>query len=305
MIKEKFTVNRKFVLGAVLITASLIILNGFTFFLFQEEIKKAEKVKNELTALQQQNKELKASLACEEEKFAELLEDYNQLLEEKEDRERRLPERGLKEEKAPTAYLTFDDGPSKNTLAILDILAEYGVTATFFPIGANTSGDENIYLRIVEEGHALGNHTYTHNLKTIYRSANAFMADLLRLEEVIYEQTGMRPDMVRFPGGSSNKVASPVVMKEIIDTLRSSGYDYFDWNIYPDDNNYALSPDDIVERVLDQMDRMPGKDVVILLHDSWLNYKTVEALPQIIEGIEARSYRFALLHKDAIAIKHR
>jgi peptidoglycan-N-acetylglucosamine deacetylase len=68
----------------------------------------------------------------------------------------------------PVAYLTFDDGPSINTIRILDTLKQHNIRATFFVTGNNTTGSTDIYRRIVSEGHTLGNHTYTHNFETIY-----------------------------------------------------------------------------------------------------------------------------------------
>ena len=99
-------------------------------------------------------------------------------------------------------YLTFDDGPSSNTIKILDILKEKDVKATFFVVGRLSDTTTPIYKRIVDEGHTLGMHSYTHVYKDIYPSEDAFEYDLDRIQALIYEQTGVLSKYYRFPGGS-------------------------------------------------------------------------------------------------------
>lgn len=279
---------------------ALLLLNGiFNLLLYREHRQETAQLQKNIEALQMENAVLGQEIAELTVELNELKAEYDSYRNENE--ERFLPGGGER----PTAYLTFDDGPSENTIKILEILADYNIKATFFPIGYNHSGDENIYKRIFDEGHALGNHTYTHHYPTIYRSANAFMADLLRLEEVIYQQTGMRPDMVRLPGGTSNTVGSSAVIREIIAILLDLGYDYFDWNVYSGDSCGNQPPGRLVDNVLSQVDRMGGVDLVILHHDSYINHNTAAALPQIIEGLQARGYRFAPLARGVIDVKHR
>ena len=101
-------------------------------------------------------------------------------------------------------YLTFDDGPSANTDRILDILAQYGVKATFFVVGKEGYADQ--YRRIVEDGHTLAMHSYSHRYNEVYASLDAYKADLTKLHDYLYELTGEDCRFVRFPGGSSNTV---------------------------------------------------------------------------------------------------
>lgn len=75
-------------------------------------------------------------------------------------------------------FLTFDDGPSRNTDLILDILKEYDVKATFFVIGKTDEASKAAYKRIVEEGHTLGMHSYSHAYDKVYASREAFEEDL-------------------------------------------------------------------------------------------------------------------------------
>lgn len=77
-------------------------------------------------------------------------------------------------------YLTFDDGPSINTNKVLDVLNEYNVKATFFLIGNQIKGEENVVKRTQDEGHSIGLHTYTHDFKKIYSNNQAFIDEMLK-----------------------------------------------------------------------------------------------------------------------------
>lgn len=112
-------------------------------------------------------------------------------------------------------YLTFDDGPSENTDAILDILAEYNVKATFFAIGQEGEENMTMYQRIVSEGHTLGMHSYSHSYSTVYKSLDDFKSDFYKIQNYIEGVTGVKPVYYRFPGGSNNLV-SEVDVKELI-----------------------------------------------------------------------------------------
>lgn len=198
-------------------------------------------------------------------------------------------------------YLTFDDGPSSNTDRILDILDEYGVKATFFVVGKEGYTEE--YQRIVEEGHTLGMHSYSHKYREIYESLDAYRTDLEKLHSFLYEVTGEDCNIVRFPGGSSNTI-SKVDMKELIGYLAQEGITYFDWNVSSGDasSNY-ISASKIAENVLNNVWKYDS--VVILMHDSAAKDTTVEALPMIIEKIlESENTVLLPISEDTIPIQH-
>lgn len=88
-------------------------------------------------------------------------------------------------------YLTFDDGPSKETEKILDILKKRQVKATFFSIGRDDAFSKKMYQRIVKEGHTLGMHSYSHQYKEIYQSMDAFQADYERISNCLTAATGL------------------------------------------------------------------------------------------------------------------
>lgn len=182
-------------------------------------------------------------------------------------------------------YLTFDDGPTENTDAILDILAKYNVKATFFVIGHEGEEAQARMRRIVAEGHTIGMHTYSHRYSQIYASVEAFGADVIRLQQYIYDVTGVESRYFRFPGGSSNEVTETDIMK-LISWVQEKGISYYDWNISGNDaGTREISAAEIVENCMRDIGRY-GTNIV-LLHDSADKDATVEALPILLEKILA------------------
>lgn len=192
-------------------------------------------------------------------------------------------EQSIAFEKKTKVYLTFDDGPSSNTAAILDILAKYNVHGTFFVVGKEGESYKSLYRRIVQEGHTIGMHSYSHKYDEIYASKEAYSQDLLKLQEYIYETTGTWSRICRFPGGSSNTV-SQVDMTELIEYLEKENIDYFDWNVSSlDAAGQELSAEEIAENVLHNIDKY--STAVVLMHDADDKTTTVEALPIILETL--------------------
>lgn len=198
-------------------------------------------------------------------------------------------------------YLTFDDGPSANTDRILDILAQYGVKATFFVVGKN--GYTEQYQRIVKEGHTLGMHSYSHRYSEIYASLDAYKEDLTKLHDFLYELTGEDCKIVRFPGGSSNTI-SKVNMQELIHYLNQENMVYFDWNVSSGDaSGENKDANQIARNVLDQIDKY--NNVVILFHDATGKSTTVDALSEIIEKIlESDNTVILPISEDTVKVQH-
>lgn len=199
-------------------------------------------------------------------------------------------------------YLTFDDGPSVNTEKILNILDSYGVKGNFFVVGTNSENLKKMYKRIVDEGHVLGMHSYSHKYSEVYRSKDAFVEDLDKISELIYEETGMRPTIYRFPGGSSNNV-SRVPMSELIEILNERGITYYDWNVLSGDaTNPILPTQDIIDNSLKNIGYY--EEAMILFHDLSNKTTTVEALPQIIEALLERGITIAPINDTTMLIQH-
>lgn len=200
-------------------------------------------------------------------------------------------------------YLTFDDGPSGNTGEILDILAEYDVKATFFVVGKEEERYQPLYKRIVEEGHTLAMHSYSHKYNEIYQSKESFVEDLSKLQEFLYETTGVWCRYCRFPGGSSNTV-SRVDMHELIDYLEEQDMSYYDWNVSSGDATSGyISPDSIVRNSTSKLQNF--QEAIILMHDASDKDSTVEALPRLIEQIQAmEDTKILPITDDTEAIHH-
>lgn len=198
-------------------------------------------------------------------------------------------------------YLTFDDGPSANTDQILDILDEYGVKATFFVVGKERYNDQ--YRRIVEEGHTLGMHSYSHVYRDIYESVEAYGQDLEKLHTYLYELTGVDSRIVRLPGGSSNTVSKDKI-QDIIAYLGQQGMTYYDWNVSSGDaaSGY-VSAQQIADNVLNHVSEHHTS--IVLMHDASGKNTTVEALPIILEKIlESDNMVLLPITEDTVPIQH-
>ena len=128
---------------------------------------------------------------------------------------------------AKTIYLTFDDGPSARTPEVLQILADNGVKATFF---VKNGGKYNHYMQdIVAQGHTIALHTYTHDYASIYSSDEAYLSDLQQISDLVYNETGVRTNIMRFPGGSSNTKSKKYcqgIMTRMTQKVTEMGYLY-------------------------------------------------------------------------------
>ncbi len=144
-----------------------------------------------------------------------------------------------------TVYLTFDDGPSRNTLKVLNILDKNHVKGTFFVTGQQPQCFPYIKM-MAQKGHAIGLHTYSHNYAKVYASVNAFNKDLDQIQKVVVKETGHQSKLVRFPGGTNNTVSRHYgykVMTKLTRSMNAQGYNYIDWNVETGDaTGRLLSP---------------------------------------------------------------
>ena len=199
-------------------------------------------------------------------------------------------------------YLTFDDGPSDNTNAILDVLDDYNVKATFFVVGKEDEASAAIYQRIVDEGHTLGMHSYSNKYSLIYQSEDAFEADFHQLQDYLYEVTGEKSRYYRFPGGSSNQISN-VPMSSLIRFLNSEDVVYYDWNVSAGDAaNAAYTPEELVENVVSDVSKY--KTSVVLLHDSEDKSTTVEAVEPLIEALQDMDAEILPIDEDTQVIQY-
>ncbi|CAG7657751.1 polysaccharide deacetylase family protein [Paenibacillus allorhizosphaerae] len=191
----------------------------------------------------------------------------------------------------PTVYLTFDDGPSKQTPQVLDILKQEEVKGTFFVLGEQVQAQQELVRRMVREGHAVGNHTYNHVYKELYADFSAFWGQIQRTEQAVEDAAGVRPRMVRAPGGTFGNF-DPFYFYY----LDQAGYEIYDWNIDSGDSARVGVP---AKEIYDTVAKGPFRhEVVVLMHDSSGHGETVKALPQIIALFKSKGYQFEVLSPE-------
>jgi len=200
-------------------------------------------------------------------------------------------------------YLTFDDGPSPRTLEILKILKKYNVKATFFVI--NTANFDYVK-QIHSEGHAIGIHAFQHDYSKIYKNKTEYFKDFEAISNKIYSVTGVKTNIMRFPGGSSNVISKRYckgIMSVLTKEVGIKGYSYFDWNVDSDDAGKSHSSyTKIINNVLNNSKNK--NSICVLMHDARSKTSTVQALPKIIEGLIDRGYRFDVLTNKVSGFHH-
>lgn len=198
-------------------------------------------------------------------------------------------------------YLTFDDGPSERTKEILDTLKEKDVKATFFVIGCRSEESKAILRRIVEEGHTLAMHSYSHNYANIYASVEDYLADMYQLFVQIRDETGVAPTLFRFPGGSINGYSSGIYQELIAEMMRR-GFVPFDWNISSEDaaTNGLVPTDRLVNNVLSGAAKVQRG--VVLMHDSEPKTTTAAALGTIIDRLRDMNFELKALTPEVMPV---
>jgi len=192
-----------------------------------------------------------------------------------------------------TVYLTFDDGPDdKNTPAVLDILREAGVKATFYVTGRQAEAHPDVLQRIYDEGHAIGNHSYDHRYEKLYPDVNGFLAEMERTDEIIYGILGVRPLILRAPGGRIGHFTAAYAP-----AIRANGYVEHDWNVSSADAapGHPVAQD-FIDNISSETDQeVAARTAIILMHSSEGHEETVKALPKIIELLKAKGYTFGVI----------
>mgnify|MGYP004612167079 FL=1 len=201
-----------------------------------------------------------------------------------------------------TCFLTFDDGPSANTLKILEILKERNAKATFFVTG---NGDTRYIKNIYEAGHTVGLHTFSHNYN-IYNSVDDYLNDLNRISDTVYNITGVRSNIIRFPGGSSNSVSIKHcrgIMSDLTSRMPQMGYRYFDWNVSSGDANSNTVPAAVI--INNVLSGARNKNsICVLMHDNAAKTTTAAALPGIMDGLTEMGFHFEALTPESYGYHH-
>lgn len=197
-------------------------------------------------------------------------------------------------------FLTFDDGPSTtNTPKVLDTLKANNVHATFFIMGKTLQmdGAAEILKRTYNEGHAIGNHTYSHDYSSLYPgrilNLNNFVADLDKNLDLMKQTLGktFRTDIIRCPGGHM----SWQQMKPLDDYLANNKMYSIDWNALNEDaEGKKKNASELLERA--KINSQGKNLVVILMHDTYGKDETAKALDSIIKYYKSEGYEFKIIN---------
>ncbi|SFB05893.1 Peptidoglycan/xylan/chitin deacetylase, PgdA/CDA1 family [Clostridium frigidicarnis] len=203
-----------------------------------------------------------------------------------------LCEDAYKKDGEKVAYITFDDGPSKKiTPKILDILKERKIKATFFVLGQNIEENKEILKREYDEGHSIGNHSYSHEFGTIYNNLDAFKKEVEKTNMILEKTLGddFKTRLFRFPGGSFENYKN-----KFKDYIKENNMIYIDWNALTGD---AEGQNVSKEKLLDHLVKdVEGKEkIVILMHDAATKETTLEALPSVLDYLKNNGYIFKIL----------
>ena len=181
------------------------------------------------------------------------------------------------------------------------IVKKYNVEATFFVVGKSSTAE--ILKRMAEEGHAIGLHSTNHNYSTIYKSEEAFVADLLKMQKQVEEMSGVKTYLLRFPGGSSNTISknySIGIMKKLTKKVQELGFQYFDWNVDSEDASRAKDTETVIKNIKKGVE--PFTSSIVLQHDI-KDYSVAAVEEIIIWGLE-NGYTFAKLDVTSPAAHH-
>lgn len=206
------------------------------------------------------------------------------------------------EDTVKKVYLTFDDGPSRETEKVLDILKKKNVKATFFTIGREDDFSKRMYRRIVKEGHTLGMHSYSHIYKEIYGSLEGFQKDFKKISEHLFDITGVKSVYYRFPGGSSNSV-NQFPIAEYRSFLEQQGVTYLDWNVIAANGTTdSVTKEEMVKSVLDGVARYDTS--IVLLYDSADKKMTAKSLGAIIDRLREEGYELLPIDQNTTPVQH-
>lgn len=195
-------------------------------------------------------------------------------------------------------YLTFEEGPSSQTDAILDALERNNVKATFFVTAEHPESADKIR-KIADAGHSLGLMSYSYNPSAIYKSEDAYFKDLDKIFSLVREETGQDVKLIRFPEGSGNTVVPGTgIMSDLVRAVSQKGYMYCDWNADSNDwYDVNIDPNTLINTCLQHM---TADQLVVRFHDSPDQSTTAQALDAIIQNYRDNGYSFEVIDETTI-----
>ena len=301
----------------ILIIPSIIIMAILSYFIInnyytiQKELEKTKELnvtlnkhKDEYIKNLSNNEEIKKEL----EKYNNLDDEIKKTKEETFTLAKELESKiNNKETSVKIAYITFDDGPYHSTDQVLAILKKNGVKATFFTIGLdkdicydnpNYSCAET-YKKIVDNGHTIANHTYSHAIfRGLYNNADSFINQVKLQQDLIEKRTGVKTNILRFPGGSGTaKALASSSVNQMMQKLKENGYGWVDWTAQDGDGGYLPNYDTAWRNFTGSINE---NIEVILFHD--YSGITISMLPSAIEYLEKNNYIILPLFYESVKV---
>lgn len=195
-------------------------------------------------------------------------------------------------------FLTFDDGPSSSvTPFILDLLKNENIKANFFVVGNRANKNQDLIRREYNEGHFIGNHSYSHEYATVYSSAENVLNEYNQTNNLLKNITGnqyFNTLLFRFPGGlAGGRYAS---LKSDAETIfNQNGIGNVDWNALTNDAEGANTKEKIMANFYETTKNKTS--IVLLMHDSSNKILTYETLPEIIQYFRDNGYEFQTFYQ--------
>ncbi|MBU5474866.1 polysaccharide deacetylase family protein [Roseburia sp. MSJ-14] len=309
-----------------LLLVSLLILGGLLFFTYHQKVTKTKSENKTLhsnvsdlnTQLQEKEDFISGQTEYINELTTQLADCQNTVNSEDEDSDNKKNDTTSSyEKKYPDlyagatfpgdntsdlkVYLTFDDGPSDLTPQVLDLLDKYNAKATFFVVHTDNEEYTSYLKEIVDRGHTLALHSYSHDYNKIYKSVDAFLEDFNQVYNWVYEETGVRPTLFRFPGGSTN--GKTAVVNDIIAEMERRGFIYYDWNVSSGDGSNLTTTENILENVCTNVGNFDQP--VVLMHDGAGKNATFKALPTILKTLADEGYEFCSLDEHLTPVQYK
>ena len=197
-------------------------------------------------------------------------------------------------------FLTFDDGPTTQvTPFILDLLKLENIKANFFVLGSRAEENPELVKREYEEGHFIGNHSYSHRYSQIYKEMDTVFQEYDKTEKIIKSAVGnenFRTLLFRFPGGLNGGPYNDI-KQETTERLKQCGVTNVDWNALTNDADGANTKEAILENFHNTIEDKTS--IVLLMHDAPDKILTYETLPDIIKYLRDNNYSFKTFY-DAL-----
>ena len=207
--------------------------------------------------------------------------------------ENRIDINNIYNQNGKIAYLTFDDGPTISvTPKILDILKKHNIKATFFVIGKKVKENPEIVKRTYNDGHFIGNHTYSHNNSILYKNSENFISEIEKTDLEIGKAIGIdnyHSKLFRFPNGLMANIYK-TEKENYVKILSNMGYSYIDWNALNKDSEKKYTNNQLLNNLKQSC---KNKNIlIVLMHDTKDVNDSSNVLDDSINYLKNQGYTF-------------